>query len=106
MTVSRMVEVKLIPMQAGTFGSGFTARFAPTIRRAHREHLRQTDHGTLPGPDRGVLLALGIWTLVAQHRLRVRQVQEEAGAHTPQIASLLVLPVLIVRGPDSCSRLA
>jgi uncharacterized membrane protein YraQ (UPF0718 family) len=30
MTVSPMVDVKLISMQAGTFGTGFTARFAPT----------------------------------------------------------------------------
>jgi uncharacterized membrane protein YraQ (UPF0718 family) len=29
MTVSPMVDVKLISMQAGTFGTGFTARFAP-----------------------------------------------------------------------------
>jgi uncharacterized membrane protein YraQ (UPF0718 family) len=30
MTVSPMVDVKLISMQAGTFGTGFAARFAPT----------------------------------------------------------------------------
>lgn len=29
MTVSPMVDVKLISMQAGTFGTGFPARFAP-----------------------------------------------------------------------------
>ena len=30
MTISPMVDVKLISMQAGTFGAGFAARFAPT----------------------------------------------------------------------------
>jgi uncharacterized membrane protein YraQ (UPF0718 family) len=30
MTVSPMVDLKLISMQAGTFGTGFAARFAPT----------------------------------------------------------------------------
>jgi uncharacterized repeat protein (TIGR03943 family) len=45
----------------------------------------------------GFLFVLGAWSLVSQHRLhRAQQAPQGQSGHVPQVAWLLVLPVLIV----------
>jgi hypothetical protein len=45
----------------------------------------------------GFLFVLGTWSLVSQHRLhRARQAPQGQSGHVPQVAWLLVLPVVIV----------